>query len=93
MNKLMMALGVIAIAVSAPAAVNTNKVTSVLDLPPGSILSANTHYIFGDGNNAGKMEIDASSRPGMSALKVPVGASVIIEIKDKFTLTLKGGRG
>ena len=39
------------------------------------------------------MVLDASSMPGTSALKVPVGASVIIEIKRNFTLALIGGPG
>ena len=57
-------------------------------VPPGTVLQHNHHYIVS--NDA---SISAESMPGTSALRVPVGAAVIIEIAAGKTLTVKGGPG
>lgn len=42
---------------------------------PGTVLQNNHHYTV-----TANVTIDATAYPGMSALRVPVGASVILEI-------------
>ena len=56
---------------------------------PGTVLLHNHHYIV----ETGEVPINATPFPGLSALRVPVGASVLLEIRSGASLTVTGGPG
>ena len=56
---------------------------------PGTVLLHNHHYTV----KGTEPTIDATPFAGMSALRVPAGASVLLEIPEGTTLTLIGGPG
>ncbi len=55
---------------------------------PGVVLKHNHHYKISQ-----DVTIDASDSPGLSAVRVPVGSAVIIEVAENRTLTVFGGPG
>ena len=55
---------------------------------PGMVLQHNVRYCVGE-----TFRIDASGLPGMSALRVPPGAAVVLDIAKDATLTVVGGPG
>ena len=55
---------------------------------PGQVLKHNHRYLVTEDRS-----VDASAMPGVSALRVPRGAAVIIDIAEGKTLTVKGGPG
>lgn len=57
-------------------------------IDPGQVLKHNHRYHVTEDRS-----VDATSMPGVSALRVPRGAAVIIDIAEGKTLTVKGGPG
>ena len=55
---------------------------------PGQVLKHNHRYHVTEDTT-----IDAAAMPGLSAIRVPVGAAAIVDISPGVTLTLRGGPG